>query len=489
MDDRRGLPRVPDVLVAQCQRRLRLACASLDGVRPGDCRRDQPAARPCRPDHDAGGPGGGTRRQCAAAARDGDLVARPRRRRRPRLRGRGLPVGADGGRCTRRPGPSTVDGRVPGRVGQAHRHRRVRSGDLRLDPGTAAGRGARSFRRTHPARTPGLVRPRQGVDDNRHRPAPGSARRPRHRDDPPGGRPGDRHAGPRDALTRDSRRYRPRPPDPAVHRQPRRAAVENALGGRRGIGSAHGGRELVGDMAGASSQRHRHHRSRRPAAGAWRAARRGDRTSVSVPCAAAGVAGDPPARAGRGLGGLRRRGGSFHALDSPAIRRAGRDHPRYRAGAAGTPPRSRRALPARPRHRAALAPHHARRRRANPVGGGRARRGAAKLLRIPRPRPGAPRDAWGQADRHGRHAARTRPEWSARDYRNHPERRVRGSSVRRHRPRRRRCPDGALCAGRSVEPGAGGTAPHTVLRRSRHERPARALRLDIRPSVRVAGGT
>ena len=237
------------LLVAQRECRLRLERAGLDRVRAGGRGRRSACCSdtPCGSPRSRSWPSATRRgRPAAGAGRCRGAIAG--RRRRARVRRRGLPARADRGRSSGGRRSSAAHRRVDRHRGPAHRDRRLRPGDLRLDSRARAS-CTRSVRRAISARPAGHRRSREGVDDDRDRRAAGCARRPRPRDDAARGRPGHRGGGQRSARPRHPRRDRPRAADPAVDREPRRAPIENALGSGGGSGPADGGRELVGDLA------------------------------------------------------------------------------------------------------------------------------------------------------------------------------------------------------------------------------------------------
>ena len=300
-------------------------------------------------------------------------------------------------------------------------------------------------------------------------------------------------AGSGTLAPRDPRRDRRRAADAAVGREPRRAAGEDDLGGRRGGGPADRGRELVGDMARASATAASSITDRAVLRLEHGGALDAEIAPADpVPGRCAGVAGDPQARARRGRRGVRRRRRSGDAAGPAPIRRARRARSLGLAQALPGPrARSRRRLSSRARHRAARAARRAGGRAQRRPPSRRASMRCAAItpssLRALGPLLGAGREA----DRDGRDAARARAE-----------RRRSGIARRRHqapgrrrdsRPRadvrraswtsRRRCSTRSAC--RSAA--SSRAQPLPTLFGGPTAAIARTVRGDLRPPVHVAG--
>ena len=256
-----AMPRLPDALVARGRRRRRLGGAVLDAIRARRRRHDQPRARPRGIDHVVGGHRRGRRRTRERAARTrGVLRSWPARsafgaaallltvstRGAPAVAPPPLTVVSSGLRLrviaidgfdARLLDELTAAGRVPA-LAQAMRGAALRFGEADdRDPGGVATRlapGPRSrpaSRRASTACTRLETRRVAGVQ-------------------------GSLHAADPSAFARTAaRRDRPDAADAAGGRQRRRTAREDLLGSRGGCRAAHGGRQLVGDVAGENRRR------------------------------------------------------------------------------------------------------------------------------------------------------------------------------------------------------------------------------------------
>ena len=206
------------------------------------------------PDHDARGARSG--HACVAAARLDTIVAcRPRRRRRSRFSRRRVADlhGAVCGRSSHRVHPP-LDGRVRRAARPARRHRRLRhrkrlphrrAGPARSAAGPPWPHSSRRTRRIPPAR--GRQSPR-AVSADVHGVAGIETRRVAGVQGTIGA-----EGGAVGRIVRDGDGSAA--PDATVDHEPRGAACEDALGGRRGSGSAHGRHQLVGHLARDGHQR------------------------------------------------------------------------------------------------------------------------------------------------------------------------------------------------------------------------------------------